>query len=429
MHLLTRIKQLGQSKFVRNVAIVATGTAGAQAITMAFAPIITRLYGPEAFGLLGIYMAIITVLMPVAALTYPIAIVLAKTDADAKGIAKLSAILALSIAVMTSVLLLVAGDWIAEALGMQAVAGFMLLIPVAMLLATFQQIFLQWLVRKKQFRTTARVAVMQALISNSAKAAVGLVYPAGAALIIIAAVAQGFHAVLLWLGIRSNKEAQPQADQPTGTVRELAGRHRDFPAYRAPQVALNAFTQGLPVLVLAGFFGPAAAGFFALTRSVLTAPAALVGQSVGSVFYPKAVDLYDKPAELKRVLLKATCALIALGGLVFAPVLIAGPWLFSLVFGSEWKEAGEFARWVAVWMVFSLAARPVISAIPVLGLQKVFLVFEIIFLPLKFLSLYLGVFLNGPAISVALYSVISSVFYVLLFLLVCKKMTSLSSKA
>jgi O-antigen/teichoic acid export membrane protein len=431
MHLLTRIKQLGQSKFARNVAIVATGTAGAQAITMAFAPLITRLYGPEAFGLLGIYMAIITVLMPVAALTYPIAIVLAKTDADAKGIAKLSAILALSIAVMTSVLLLVAGDWIAEALSMQAVAGFMLLIPVAMLFAAFQQIFLQWLVRKKQFSTTARVAVMQALISNSAKAGVGLVHPVGAALIIIAAVAQGFHAALLWLGIRysKNKKALPQADQPTETIRELARRHRDFPAYRAPQVALNAFTQGLPVLVLASFFGPAAAGFFALTRSVLAAPAALIGQSVGSVFYPKAVDLYDKPAELKRVLLKATYSLIALGGLVFAPILIAGPWLFSLVFGSEWKEAGEFARWVTIWMVLSLAARPVISAIPVLGLQKTFLVFEIIFLPLKFLSLYLGVFLDEPAISVALYSVISSAFYVLLFLLVCKKIAGLLSKA
>src|SRR5690606_11869560 len=156
--------------------------------------------------------------------------------------------------VVISAVLRVVGDWSTEALSMQAVAGFMLLIPVAMLFAAFQQIFLQWLVRKKQFSTTARVAVMQALISNSAKAGVGLVHPVGAALIIIAAVAQGFHAVLLWLGIRSNKEALPQADQPTGTVRELAGRHRDFPAYRAPQVALNAFTQGLPVLVLAGFF-------------------------------------------------------------------------------------------------------------------------------------------------------------------------------
>jgi hypothetical protein len=44
------ISRTYKSKFVRNVAVVASGTAGAQAITMAFSPIITRLYGPEAFA-------------------------------------------------------------------------------------------------------------------------------------------------------------------------------------------------------------------------------------------------------------------------------------------------------------------------------------------------------------------------------------------
>jgi len=39
------------SALVRNVALVGSGTAGAQAITMAFSPVITRIYGPEAFGL------------------------------------------------------------------------------------------------------------------------------------------------------------------------------------------------------------------------------------------------------------------------------------------------------------------------------------------------------------------------------------------
>src|SRR5690606_11567310 len=179
MHLLTRIKQLGQSRFVRNVAIVATGTAGAQAITMAFAPVITRLYGPEAFGQLGIFMAILAVLMPIAALTYPIAIVLAKTDSEAKSIAKLSAILALIIAMVISVILLAAENWIVGILSLQAVAAFLLLVPVAMLFSAFQQILLQWLIRKGQFRAAAHAEVVQALISNSAKVGMGWLHQIG----------------------------------------------------------------------------------------------------------------------------------------------------------------------------------------------------------------------------------------------------------
>lgn len=427
--MLTRIKQLCQSRFVRNVAIVATGTAGAQALTMAFAPFITRLYGPEAFGLLGTFMAILAVLTPIAALTYPIAIVLPKSDADAKGIAKLSAILAFSLALIASVILLLAGDWVANMLGLQTISAFFLLIPVAMLFSAFQQILTQWLIRKKQFQITARVAVMQSLIINSTKTGVGWYYPVGAMLIIIAVIGHVLHALMLWTGIHSRAEAQPNETQSTGSVRELAKRHRDFPLYRAPQVALNSLTQSLPVLILVAFFGPTAAGLFALTKSVLAAPAYLVGQSVGHVFYPKAAELHGLYAELKRVLIKATFALFFIGLVVFSPVLIAGPWLFSIVFGTEWGVAGELARWVAIWMVFSLAARPAINTIPIVDLQGMFLVFEVVFLPLKVFSLFIGVYLCNPTASVALYSITSSLFYFLLFMIVRNKLTDLSRTA
>ena len=56
---------------MRSVAVVTSGNAGAQAITLASAPFITRLYGPEAFGVLGAYMAVVTIASPVVALAYP----------------------------------------------------------------------------------------------------------------------------------------------------------------------------------------------------------------------------------------------------------------------------------------------------------------------------------------------------------------------
>src|SRR5690625_3723904 len=97
------IQRLLNSRFVRNVALVATGTAGAQAITMAFSPVITRLYGPDAFGMLGTFTATLAVVTPIAALTYPIAIVLPKKDDDARAIAKLSFLLALCISVVFAI--------------------------------------------------------------------------------------------------------------------------------------------------------------------------------------------------------------------------------------------------------------------------------------------------------------------------------------
>lgn len=65
---------------VRHVMTVATGTAAAQAISMAFAPLITRFHGPEAFGLQSLFLSIVALLATLAALSYPIAIVLPRSD-------------------------------------------------------------------------------------------------------------------------------------------------------------------------------------------------------------------------------------------------------------------------------------------------------------------------------------------------------------
>src|SRR5690625_2931605 len=151
-------KRLFNSRFARNVALVATGTAGAQAITMAFSPVITRLYGPEAFGLLGTFAATLAIVTPIAALTYPIAIVLPKKDDDARGIAKLSLLLAFFISLTVAVILLFGDQAIARLLNLQSIAPYLLLIPLAMFLNSLQQIMQQWLIRKKQFKVSARIA-------------------------------------------------------------------------------------------------------------------------------------------------------------------------------------------------------------------------------------------------------------------------------
>jgi len=134
------LNRVWRSRFARNVAVVASGTAGAQAITIAFAPLITRIYGPEAFGLLGTFLAILAVAAPIAALAYPIAIVLPKDDRDALGLVRLSVILSCGIAGLATALFAFGGDWLTATLGAESVAGYLFLIPVSMLFAAWMGI-------------------------------------------------------------------------------------------------------------------------------------------------------------------------------------------------------------------------------------------------------------------------------------------------
>lgn len=425
-----RLRRLTKSKFARNVAIVATGTAGAQAITLAFAPIVTRLYGPEAFGLLGTFMALVSVLTPIAALSYPIAIVLPKGDSDAKGIARLSAYLAFGIAVCTALILLVVGDWLVELLSVQAISSFILLIPVAMLFSAWLQIAKQWLIRKKQFKITAKVAIAQAFIFSSAKAGIGWFNPVAAVLIVLATLDSALHTAMLALGTKRAALQEPQQDaHPQTRLRELARRYYDFPLYRTPQIFINAVSQSLPVLMLASFFGPAQAGFYAIGRAVLGVPSTLIGQSVGDVFYPRIAEAAHNGENLTRLILKATLALAVAGFAPFAIVVAFGPWLFGYVFGAEWVTAGEYARWLALWMFFMFLNNPSVNALPILSAQGFHLIFTIFTIATRVIMLAAGYYVfDSDLVAVALFGASGAIINILLIGIIHIKIVSLTLK-
>src|SRR5690625_1030347 len=101
-----KLIKISKKQLVRNVILLASETAMTQVIVMILSPIITRLYGPEAFGLMGTFMAVVSIVAPIAALTYPIAIVLPKRDQDAKGLIRLSLVITTIVSIISLVILL-----------------------------------------------------------------------------------------------------------------------------------------------------------------------------------------------------------------------------------------------------------------------------------------------------------------------------------
>ena len=403
--------------------MVATGTAGAQAITMAFSPIITRLYDPEAFGLLGTFTAIVTVLAPMTALTYPIAIILPKKIDDAVGLVKLSVFLAILISLSAMIITLAWGRSLAESLNATEIASYLWLIPFAMLFAALHQIAEQWLIRHKQFNVTARIAVIQSSVVNITKAAFGLFYPVAGMLITIQAFAQGFYAFLLWRGSRWNRPQQTSpVEKSHVSIKKLAYKHRDFPLFRAPEVTINAASQSLPILMLAALFGPASAGFYTLGRMVMGIPAGLIGKSVGDVFYPRISEAKNSGEPLYPLVKKATILLGAVGFLPFVIVAAFGPWLFSFVFGAEWETAGEYARWLAVWMFFMFTNNPSVKAIPIVRAQAFQLLYTIFAIMLRLGALILSYYAFGSdTLAVMAFSIVSGLINIILIVVVFKK--------
>jgi len=412
-----------RSKLLRNIVTVVSGTAGAQAITLAFMPVITRIYGPEAYGVLGTFLSVTMMLIPVAALTYPIAIVLPKRDGDARGLVRLALVTALVLATLVALALQLFGERLAAGGGTSLIQPYLMLIPFVMFCGAALEISQQWLFRTQRFRITASVAVGHSLLFNSIRTVAGLLQSSALVLVCTTALQQALHAAMLGLAMLRAKphtdNHHGDAEQDSPGMLELARQHSDFPKFRAPVMLINAVSQHLPTLVLAAYFGPAAAGFFALCKQALTMPTNLIGKSVADVYYPRISRAIHDREPVAAMLLKATAALGLVGLVPFTLVAVIGPWLFALVFGEQWHVAGEYARWLALAEYVIFVSRPCVVAVPALSLQGRFLLFEMFSTSLRVLSLFGGALLIGNALAtVQAFAVASIVIYSSLMVIV-----------
>jgi O-antigen/teichoic acid export membrane protein len=399
-----KIWNIRKSKFLQNVAIVATGTAAAQALSILFSPIITRLYSPEAFGILGSFVAIGSTIGTIAAFSLPIAIVLPEQDEEAKDIAHVSFFLSLVIAFLTGIALLALKKWITYTFNLENISSFFIFIPIVIAFSVCQEIAQQWLIRKKQFKITARAAVLQTLIINTTKVSIGWFNPMVMVLIVITSLSSLIQTILLIWPVHVMRTIVQRLPS-FKTIKQIFIKYYDFPLYRSPQIFLNAASQNIPVLLIAAQFGPARAGFFELSRRVLSIPIQILSKSVGDVFYPRITEAIHARENSTKLLLRATFALCAAGCIPFTFIILFGPQVFRFVFGGEWSLAGEYARWMGLWIFVGLLNRPSISAIPALSMQAHLLAFEIFSIILRIGSLYAGFNLfHDDLIAIILFS-------------------------
>src|SRR5215470_3860968 len=77
------LARLRGNAFIRNVSILSGGSALGHLFTLAAAPLLSRLYGPEDFGLLGLFASFLSITSVAVALRYEVSIVSGRDQAEA----------------------------------------------------------------------------------------------------------------------------------------------------------------------------------------------------------------------------------------------------------------------------------------------------------------------------------------------------------
>lgn len=370
------LRRMLRHPFLRSVAVVTSGTAAAQAITLAVTPLLTRLYTPEAIGVLGTFTALVTVAGVVAALRLDLAVVVPAHEPTARSVFLAGMAVVAATTAITALVASAYASGFGASPGAAALAGFA---PLAVGATGAFQLAAQWLARHGAFAPLARANVVRTTVASSVQLVGGLVAAGPAALVLgktagqVAAAAHALRAAL-----RGAPLMRSTSLSPADAWREVVA-HRNFTLFGTIQAFVNSVNQSLPVLLLAALYEPAAVGFYVMANRVLALPIQLVGQSLRQVIYPRLSR--DLPlGRARRTARIATLGLAALTVPAMVAVWLVGETAFAWALGPAWATAGIYAGYTVVWLAAAFINIPAVAAIPLLNLQRSHTVFEVVYL-------------------------------------------------
>jgi O-antigen/teichoic acid export membrane protein len=415
---LKRLFNLFKSNFVKNVAIIAGGTAFAQALNTVLTPIVTRIYTPEEYGILTVYTSTLSILSPVASLRYEWAITIADDDEIAANTLYLSAIVLLAFTGILSVILLFWGDSLLSILNGNVLNNYRNFIPLGIIFIGLYNIFRQWSFRNKNFKDISKTKLSQTLAKNLTNIILGLFGMGPIGLILGNIFGQSAGITTLSLPFFKN-ERHLFHKVSIQKIRYYARRYIKFPVYSAPSQFFNSAGIHLPSILMTSLYGSQMVGYYGLTSSIINLPMVFIGNSIGDVFYGEAASIGRRnPRRLKQLSSKLFKKLFIIGLAPLLTLVFFGPFLFSFVFGETWYQAGVYARIMAVLVFARLIFTPISRLYSVFERQK-----EAFFLDLFRVILVLLVFWISSMLylnsyfAVGLYTIAMSIVYLTTYLL------------
>jgi O-antigen/teichoic acid export membrane protein len=329
-------------------------------------PLITRLFTPEDFGLFSVLSAFNGIFGLVMAARYEFAIPVSSNDEQAAAVVVLAGLITVFLTTLSLLLVWTMGSTIAELTGLPALAPLLWLVPPILLATGLGHPLEYWSIRRGTLRLNGVSRVVQFGGQAASQVAFGVAGTGALGLIMGYGLAYIGRLTVFLVTLPASDRAMFAATRPS-QVWDLAWALRRYPTYSAASSLLKSTTQFLPTILFAMFYGPAVAGMYGVAERILNVPVRFISNSASQVFLAEAAQ--RPAAEVMRLSVRTVPRFLALGLVGMAPVLLAGPTLFALIFGEPWRVAGGFAQALVALQLARFIAVPVSQAFNVFGRQ------------------------------------------------------------
>lgn len=366
-----------KSEFSKNVLTLVTGTTIAQAIPIAISPILTRIYTPEDFGVLALFISITTILGTIANGRYELAIVLPKRDNNALELTALSIIITMGFSLLLVILVILFHDSLLSYLNNDRFSFWLYLIPLSVLLFSLFNILNYYHTRKKEYKTITKARMSRSVVMALIQTLVGLLFRVGGGLIggsIVSYIAGNY--VMLRNRIGKHIFGEIQAS----SLLQQGKRYINFPKYSLFGSLANILSIHVISIFITTVYSATILGFYSLVYRVLAMPLTLIGNSLGQVYLQEAVEEKNKTGITIVTFRSTLIKLVAITIPIFGILYLFIDDLFAFIFGNEWQIAGVYAKILLPLFFIRFIVSPLTVTCSIFEKQKIALIWQAFFL-------------------------------------------------
>lgn len=350
-------KRLLTDNTSKGIAALFTGAATSQLIMFTSMPILTRLYSPEDFNVLAVFVAILTIISVGSCLRLEVAIPLPKRDEHAAVLFLLSVFTSALFSVLVFFCIYFLRDAIEIYLGDSVYFYFQWLLPFGCFSLSIFSIFSHWNSRKKRFLLAAKVKVGQSISSVILQITFGILNFKFFGLL-IGQIAYSSMGVIAFFNRIFKEDIIFFKSKSRAKYFATIRKYKKFIYLSTSESILNIAAVQLPLIIIASATIGSEAGFLLLAMKLMQVPLSLFGNSVSQVFYANAAKEF-RDNNLARYTSDIIIKLFKLG---VGPIIFAGiiaPDASAFFLGGNWYRVGEIIQWMVPWFIMQFLSSPI----------------------------------------------------------------------
>jgi O-antigen/teichoic acid export membrane protein len=392
-----------KNKVLKNITTLLGGTLLAQIIPLIASPLLSRIYSPEEFGEYSILLSIAIILSILFTFKLERAIIIPNSKQEANAISNAALKLIITYVIISLIIGLIyvviftTNIWV------------MLLPLILSTLISISEIFYYILSRNEKYGIIGKGKFNNSALMITSQSVYGKLIPGNTGLILGHILGLCIQSIIFVTHAVKNRVFK--LDLKTNTW-QIVKKYNKFPLINTPHALFDALNQQGTIFLLGILYSSTLVGQYAFLLRVIRAPIAILGTTIGQVYYQELSKQINSNNIILPIIKKLIFTSMLIGIIPCSILFLFSKELFTFFFGYEWMKAGVYAEYLMPFIFFNFISSP-LSMIPtLLNRQGTFALLSIFSNVSYFIIFYLGYYYWGFSNSLKIVSSVLSLYYI-----------------